>query len=284
MSFLLGCALWGYKGWEGELFPKNCRAADYLKLYSAHFATVEGNTTFYSVPDEKTIARWVNETPASFRFCPKFPRDVTHQGSLKSTTEAALAFVERMQGLGDRLGLMFAQLPPSYGPAQFDDLIAFLTALPRTAVQFAVEARHPQWFQASHADRLNQALETLGVGRVILDTRPVYEVDDDPQIGAPRKKPRLPVVFVKTADFCLIRYISHPQWELNLRFLQDWLEPLGRWLQDGTQIYFIVHCPQEERSPSNARSIQYLLEQHAIAVPPLPWDQLEQPPVQLKLL
>jgi hypothetical protein len=46
--FYLGCAVWGYKDWVGELFPPGSRQAGFLSLYSRRLTTVEGNTTFYA--------------------------------------------------------------------------------------------------------------------------------------------------------------------------------------------------------------------------------------------
>lgn len=282
-QFWIGCALWGYKDWVGNLFPAGSRASEFLRLYSDRFTSVEGNTTFYSVPDEKTVQRWAQETPPGFRFCPKLPRYLTHQGLLHPNLTEAKQFVTRMQNLGDRLGPIFAQLPPGYSSDHFDDLKQFLSNLPRDEVQFAVEVRHLDWFKAPFSQKLTDLLIDLGIGRVLLDTRPIYDVPDDPQLYSERKKPRVPLEFSITAPFCLIRYISHPDWEMNLVFLQDWLQTLKQWLQDGKQIYFFVHCPIEERSPDNARSIQALFEQQNLSVPELPWNQLKQPPQQLKL-
>jgi hypothetical protein len=46
-SFHLGCVVWAYKGWIGDLFPAGSAAKDFLRLYSRRLTTVEGNTTFY---------------------------------------------------------------------------------------------------------------------------------------------------------------------------------------------------------------------------------------------
>lgn len=291
MNFLIGCALWAYKGWLGELFPPSSRPADFLSLYSQRFTAVEGNTTFYSIPDAKTVARWATETPTGFQFCPKLPKQFSHTGQLQPNITGTLQFLERIQGLGvgaaspqeSRLGPVFAQLPPSYSPAHFGDLEAFLKALPH-GVEFAVEVRHPDWFKLPYSKQLTELLAELGVGRVLLDTRPIYEVSDDPQLHSERKKPRVPVEFSVTAPFSLIRYISHPNQEVNLQFLQDWLIWVDQWLRQGTRIYFFVHCPLEEQSPSNARYIQQLLEQQGTPIPPLPWNQVDQLPEQLSLL
>jgi uncharacterized protein YecE (DUF72 family) len=273
-SFALGCAIWAYKGWIGELFPAGSHSSDFLRLYGQRFLTVEGNTTFYSIPDAATVQRWAAETPAGFQFCLKLPRSITHGGPLAPHIAAALRFIDQMQGLGDRLGPFFAQLPPHYGPQQFADLTTFLTALPRDAHDFALEVRHPDWFQPAPADRLNHLLERLGMGRVILDTRPIYDCADDPQVASERKKPRLPLQPKVTAPFSIVRYISHPDRDFNRTYLQEWVERIDQWQQQGIRIYVFVHCPVEAKSPTNARLFQMLLEQHGVPVPALPWDLL----------
>lgn len=283
-NFWLGCALWGYKDWVGEFFPRGSRAANFLRLYAERMTAVEGNTTFYSVPDAKTIARWAADTPPGFRFCPKFPRLVTHTGNLQEGLPGAWQFIERMQGLGDRLGPLFVQLPPSYSPAQFADLTLFLQELSQADVEIALEVRHLDWFKPPHCDRLNDLLTRLAIGRVLLDTRPIYDVPDDPQLAVERKKPRVPVDYSITASFSLVRYISHPEWDMNCSFLNDWVPVVERALKVGKRIYFFVHCPVEERSPAIARSIQQTLEQRGVPVPLLPWTEMAQLPAQLNLL
>jgi uncharacterized protein YecE (DUF72 family) len=283
MTFHLGCAIWAYKDWVGDLFPVGSRSSDFLNLYSHRFTTVEGNTTFYSIPDAAMVKRWATETPDGFEFCLKLPRDLTHQGLLADKVEGTLAFLERMQGLETRLGPYFAQLPPTYSPTQLSDLTTFLKAFPYPKARLALEVRHPDWFKKPYASQLNELLSELGVGRVLLDTRPVYDCPDNPQISSERKKPRLPLQFVATAGFILVRYISHPQLELNQSFLEEWVVQVNAWLKQGKQIYFFVHCPVEVHSPTNARHFQKLLEEQSVEVPSLPWNSLTPPPDQLSL-
>ncbi len=283
MSFFIGCAVWAYKGWLGELFPPGTRPADFLHLYSRRFTTVEGNTTFYAIPNQETVARWATDTPPGFEFCLKLPRDITHNQQLQPHIPDAEKFIERMRPLGKRLGPIFAQLPPSYAPTLIDDLTAFLSAWPHTEIPLALEVRHRDWFKEPHASNLTALLEKLGVGRVLLDTRPIYTGDDDPQLESERRKPKLPVQFSITAPFSLIRFISHPNLEINQPFMAEWVTQIQQWLQQGKRIYFFVHCPVEERSPNTARYFQKLLEQSGVKVPPLPWDNLNSPPNQLNL-
>jgi uncharacterized protein YecE (DUF72 family) len=275
-SFRLGCAIWAYKDWLGDLFPKGSKASDFLTLYSRRFVTVEGNTTFYSTPDAATVKRWAAETPEGFEFCLKLPRTITHDGLLMPHLPEAIAFCQQMQPLGDRLGIFFAQLPPSYSPVQLADLTQFLQAVSQqmTQMKIALEVRHRDWFISPYAEQLNALLMELGVGRVVLDSRPIYDCPDDPQLYSERKKPRLPVAWDVTAEFSLVRYISHPTLELNQPYLEEWVTQVEDWLTQGKRVYFFVHCPVEARSPGNARHFQSLLEAKAVKVPGLPWNEV----------
>ncbi len=283
MKFYLGCAVWSYKDWVGNFYPPKTPTKDFLRLYSQRFTTVEGNTTFYAIPEVETVQRWGQETSSGFQFCLKFPKDVTHRGSLLAAIPTALSFLERVKGLGDRLGPVFAQLPPSYSPSHLDDLTTFLAALSGEKIPLALEVRHLDWFQEPYESQLNRLLESLGVGRVLLDTRPIYRSPDDPQANSSRRKPDVPVKYSLTADFSLIRFISHPQLEFNQAFLEEWAKQVAQWLRQGKRIYFFVHCPLEARSPFTARHFQYLLEQQGVDIPRLPWNQLTAAPQQLSL-
>lgn len=284
MNFRLGCAVWAYPGWLGTLFPPGSRSRDFLSLYSRRFSTVEGNTTFYAIPDRPTLDRWYAQTPDDFQFCLKLPRSLTHNGLLAPKISETRDFLEHVAHLRQKLGVVFVQLPPHYSPAHFQDLAAFISA-EYPPVRLALEVRHRHWFREPHATRLNEFLQERGWGRVVLDTRPVYSTADDPQAKSQRRKPNSPFQPTVTADFAFVRLITHPRDEVNPPFLVDWANVLKPWLQQNTQVYFFVHCPVEERSPHTARSLQALLEQRQMPVPPLPWNELDEPdpPMQLSL-
>ena len=279
----LGCAVWAFRGWLGTFYPSDSRSGEYLRLYGERLTAVEGNTTFYSIPDEPTVQKWAESVPSSFQFCPKMPREITHRDRLAPGGDAALDFLDRMQGLGVRLGPIFAQLPPSYSPDSFEDLSAFLEQWPTQTVPLTVEVRHPEWFQAPHGRRLNRLLAKLRVGRVLLDTRAIYDGPDDPQALSTRRKPDVPLQPTVTASFAFVRYISHPHKERNERYWDEWCDRVLGWLEQGTNVYFFVHCPEEVHSPEFAREIQRRLEQRDV-VDPLPWDNVRaEAEEQLKL-
>ncbi|MEM9136000.1 MAG: DUF72 domain-containing protein [Cyanobacteria bacterium P01_F01_bin.42] len=283
MPFRLGCAIWAYKGWIGDFYPTGSPASQLLRLYGDRFSTVECNATFYSVPSPETVAKWADTVPDGFKFCPKFPRAVTHQGALLPRLADALAFLELMQGLGEHLGPLFIQLPPSYGPRSLPDLSEFLRGLPTKTVQIALEVRHPDWFVSPSHGTLTHLLKSLRVGQGLLDSRPMYETSGDPQRNSPRRKPKVPLLPQLTAPFTLVRFISHPVLAENERFMDTWIAPIRQWMDNSREVYVFMHCPVEENSPRHAKHLHTKLMQAQIPLPMLPWDTLEQQPAQLDL-
>jgi uncharacterized protein YecE (DUF72 family) len=283
MSISIGCAIWSYPGWVGEVYPPKTPSKDFLRVYSNHFPAVEGNTTFYATPDKVVIDRWISQTPPGFKFCLKFPRAITHNGLLEPYTLPAQAFITQMQELGDKLGVMFIQLPPNYSPEGFADLTAFLTALSRKNVSIALEVRHLDWFKSPHRDRLNELLTRWGIGRVILDSRPIYEANKSGEVVIACKKPRVPIDLTLTVPFSLIRYVSHPVQLANKIWLERWASQIQAWLQQDTQIYIFVHCPIEVKSPINARYLHEILVEKGISIDLLPPRFIDDSPVQLNL-
>lgn len=284
--FHLGLAVWGYRGWLGGFLPEGSRQADFLKLYGQRLRAVECNSVFYAVPSADALERWVAETPEDFRFCPKLPRAVTHEGDLAEAIPDALRYAEHMRThLGDRLGPTFVQLPPTLTPAQGPELAALLNAWRRSEATgpTAVEVRAPAWFREPARERLDTMLARMNIARVILDVRAVYEGPDDPQETKPIRKPNLPLHIALTADFAFVRYISHPDGPRNDRYLDEWAERVHAWLDAGVETWFFVHCPIEDHSPDNLRRLQQRLVDRGAPVPPLPWDGIDDRPTQLGL-
>jgi len=271
----IGLALWGFDGWVGDFYPAGSRSRDFLELYVDRMTAVEGNTFFYAVPESERIAAWAEVMPEDFRIAPKLPGEISHDPPLSGNKRLAAEFIRPMKQFGANLGPFHLQLPPSYGPDRFDDLAAFLDAWPRRRGPIAVELRHRGWFRERPAARLRRSLARLGVARVLLDTRPIYEGPGDPSVYAERQKPELPLRAHLTANFTVVRYISHPDRARNRPYLEAWAERLAQWHESGVESYFFVHCPAEVYSPRIARVFHDLLEHRAPGVSALPWKQID---------
>jgi uncharacterized protein YecE (DUF72 family) len=283
MTIYFGCAVWAYKGWAGDLYPARVQPHELLARYVERLTAVEGNTTFYAVPDDATIARWAEQMPATFRFCPKLPQTISHHGAIAPHIDAALAFLRSMEPLGERLGPVMLQLPPDFGPGYLDDLDRFITHVaPACPARLAVEVRHPGWWHGHPADRLAELLDRAGAIRTLLDTRPIYDGPHADAIAQERRKPQVPITPILHHQTALIRYIGHPEPSCNDPFLDQWAERVDGWLDQGATVYFFAHCPVEERSPGYAKKMHRLLTARRPALPPLPWD-LVPPEPQLSL-
>lgn len=273
--FYIGCPAWGYKEWVGHnnFFPLKTQASDFLRLYSRKLTTVEGNTTFYATPSTETVTRWRQETPETFRFCPKVTRDISHAPSIDKRGEETLAFVERMRGLGTQLEPMFLQLPPAFSPSRLAELEAFLAFWPHD-VRLAVEVRHPGFYTESVAETLNNLLHQHNVARVLMDTRPIRTGTEQEQqmLQARERKPNLPLQIVTTTDFAFVRYIGHPSSEVNAPFLDAWAQQLGQWLTQGLTLYVFCHCPFEVHSPDICVEL-YKRVAKIVDVPALPYQE-----------
>ncbi len=265
--FYIGCPMWANKTWVGNFYPAHTSANDFLRLYSRKLNAVEGNTVFYALPSSETITRWKQETPETFRFCPKVSRSISHAASLQNSKEETLQLVERMQELGTRLGTLFLQLPPSLGITKLAQLEAFLHEWP-SEVRLAVEVRHPSFYTEHHALTLNTLLRRHNVGRVMMDTRPISigSAEENQILHTLERKPDLPLQIAVTTDFVFLRYIGHPRMEVNDPLLDTWAQQIGQWLKQGTTVYTFCHCPFEKHSPEICDS----LYQRVNALAPLP--------------
>jgi uncharacterized protein YecE (DUF72 family) len=282
MHLYLGCPIWSFKGWVGNFYPKGTKPADFLREYARRLTTIEGNTTFYAVPAQKTVESWVTDTPEVFRFCPKIPQAISHEGKLVSQIDKAHQFIDVMKQLGTRLGPMFLQLPPRYSPSLYDDLKAFLAVWPRD-VRLAVEVRHLDWFDSPHDEALNQLLTSHNMARVTIDTRPIRSLAGDQILAgsvyqtlleARERKPNVPVVPKRTADFLFVRYIGHPELEINQQFLDEWEAYFSSQLREGADVFMFCHSPDNMIAPHLCRELHARVAKH-VTLSPLPWDEVK---------
>jgi uncharacterized protein YecE (DUF72 family) len=278
----IGCPLWSYKAWVGSFYPEKAQSGDFLRLYGQRLTTVEGNTVFYALPSFEVIQRWCQETPANFRFCPKVSRDISHAARLDANQELTRVFVERMRSLGERLGPIFLQLPPAFGPQRLSELRSFLEGWPAD-LRLAVEVRHPHFFAEPHGAALQELLETYHVARVLMDTRPIRQGDAEEQemLQARERKPDLPLQVVLSSDFAFVRYIGHPEMIANQPFLDEWASQLATWHTQGVTVYVFCHCPFEEHSPAICAEL-YRRISELVSLPQLPWFTLQQQEPEIK--
>ena len=151
-SLYAGTSGFAYKEWKGPFYPADLPAARMLSYYAARLPSVEINYTFRHLPSDPVLATWRSQTPDGFRLTLKASQRITHFKRLVDAQADVDEFVRRGVGLGDRLGVVLFQLPPTlkYERALLEP---FLAGLPPT-VRFAMEFRHPSWSEPEVAGLL----------------------------------------------------------------------------------------------------------------------------------
>jgi uncharacterized protein YecE (DUF72 family) len=162
---LVGTSGWQYKDWRGRLYPEKLPQRLWLERYAEAFATVEVNNAFYRLPERSTFESWRTRTPDDFRVAVKVSRYLTHIKRLHDPEEAVGRFLSRAEGMGDRLGPVLLQLPPTLR-ADPVALAGTLRLFPRS-VKVAVEPRHESWW----VDDIRKVLEQRGAALSWADRR-----------------------------------------------------------------------------------------------------------------
>ena len=162
----VGTAGWTLPTQWQEHFPAS---ASHLERYAALFDCVEINSTFYKAHRRATFARWSASVPGHFRFSVKVPRAITHDQSLVATDVLLAVFLDEVSALGNRLGPLLIQLPPSlvFNRATADEFFGVLRSMHPGLV--VCEPRHASWFETD-ADAL---LGSYRVARAVADPAPV---------------------------------------------------------------------------------------------------------------
>lgn len=160
----------GTAGWRlaKALQPELPGPGTHLARYARRLPASEINASFYRPQRRALYAKWAAEVPPGFRFAVKMPRALTHHQRLRGT-DGLDAFLAEVAGLGDRLGPLLLQLPPSLA-FEPDSAEPFLEALrSRHAGPVACEPRHASWFAAAP----EALLARYQVARVGADPAPV---------------------------------------------------------------------------------------------------------------
>lgn len=165
MTLFVGTSGWQYKDWRGALYPEGCPTRLWLEKYAARFATVEINNAFYRLPARETFEAWRARVPEDFVVAVKASRYLTHIKRLRDPEEPVNRLMSHAEGLGDRLGPVLLQLPPTLR-ADAELLDTCLGCFP-SRTRTAVEPRHESWW----TPEIREVLESHGAALCWADTR-----------------------------------------------------------------------------------------------------------------
>jgi uncharacterized protein YecE (DUF72 family) len=217
---VVGTSSWADPGFVEEWYPEGLAARDRLPYYAERFDAVEVNSTFYALPEPRTVRRWAEVTPDDFTFDVKLHRllsrhaappdslpkklregiDVTPRGRVvlsdalqERMAQETLEAVSPLKEAG-KLSSLLLQLSPAFEPRKnhLDELAPLLESLAPERVD--VEFRHRAWVRP---DRLEDTLKWLE------DHGAAFVAVDAPQGRSPTMLP--PVDAVTRDDLAYVR-------------------------------------------------------------------------------
>jgi uncharacterized protein YecE (DUF72 family) len=143
MSIYIGTAGWNVPAAAADRFPV---AGTHLQRYSQVLNAVEINTTFYRAHRPQTFEKWASQTPDSFRFAVKLPRQITHGQRLVDCGKLLRDFLVQTSSLGAKCGPLLVQLPPSLQFSGEKATNFFRAMRTQTNLPVVCEPRHSSWF------------------------------------------------------------------------------------------------------------------------------------------
>jgi uncharacterized protein YecE (DUF72 family) len=152
MPVLLGTSGWQYRDWRGPFYPRKLPQRLWLEHHSAVFATVEVNNAFYRLPERTVFEAWAARTPPDYVVTVKASRFLTHIKRLQEPQEPVGRLMDRVGGLGSKVGAILLQLPPTLR-IELERLDACLSCFP-AGTRLVVEPRHETWWTPDLRDLL----------------------------------------------------------------------------------------------------------------------------------
>jgi uncharacterized protein YecE (DUF72 family) len=288
----MGDILVGTSSWADRLllasgwYPRDANTpASRLAYYSSRFDLVEVDTSFYAIPDVKTVTTWVESTPDWFVFDVKAFSLFTGHGAPTSTLPADLrpSGAERRVRRSDlpaalydsiwdrfheslapmaaagKLGSILLQFPPwlRRGAAAEKRITEAVERC--RPLRVAVELRHPSWFDHRHVLDSMRFLQDLGASYCCVDMPQGFESS-------------VPPLLVATAEPAMIRFHGRSKlWETgdkqerykyaySEQELADWSQRLRMFSEQVESLHVLMNNCCGDQAQRDAAHLHDLLD------------------------
>jgi len=164
-------------------FPPEFADKSRLNFYASLFNSIEINSSFYKLPQAKTVAKWALDVPENFKFTYKLWRDITHNKNLLFKPEDVDRFIEGINHAGDKKGCLLVQFPPSITIASRGQLEYLLSVIrnidPSEEWKLTIEFRHRSWYNDSIYELLQKYKASLVIQDMPASVSPLIALADD---------------------------------------------------------------------------------------------------------
>jgi uncharacterized protein YecE (DUF72 family) len=253
----IGTSGWMYKDWGKAFYPPEMKKG-HLQFLAAEFNTVEVNSSFYHLPRASTFAKWKNETPERFVFAVKLSRFITHQKKLVDCKEPLLHFFTAARDIGEKLGVILIQLPPSlkYDHTAVEDFLKelrkaekkeFVRKSQKVRTRFVLEPRNKTWME--HATDARVLLKKYEVPLVFPHSAkiPSFTPDDENILGG-----HVYVRFHGPSEFAASRY--------GAARLRPWAERIKKWRKKKLTVFVYFNNDIHGHAIHDARTLKMLCD------------------------
>jgi uncharacterized protein YecE (DUF72 family) len=254
----VGTCGFSYKDWIGPFYPPRIRNEEMLPHYARRFLAVEIDTSYYGVPQPRSIVSMNARTPPNFRFSFKAPQSVTHAADAEIVHDDARvlrAAIEPIHAAG-KIACILAQFPNAFHRTPKNERYVRSVVDSFEPLPVVVEFRHREWQHPETIALLNELGASLAdVDLPALEGLMLPSSDATGPIGYVRFHGRNAKEWWRGTNVTRYRYL----------YTADELLP---WMQriaeieaevDNTYVFFNNHALGY--APRNAEMLEALLEE-----------------------
>ncbi|WP_457628530.1 DUF72 domain-containing protein [Persephonella sp.] len=235
MERYIGTSGFFYWEWKGRFYPEDLKPSKWFEFYTGVFNTVELNSTFYKFPEKKNLRRFYNQAPEGFKISLKVNRQITHEKRLKDVSQLLDRFyLEVEQGLGEKLGAILFQMPPSFRFTEKNIERVQKAVNPDFLIVF--EFRHPSWWD----DRVYNLFRERDI------------------IFCSVSAPRLPEDYVEINKKAYIRFHGREKW-YRYNYSREELMEWARKARSAELLYAYFNNDFDAHAPDNAALFRSLI-------------------------
>lgn len=205
------------------LYPAPFENASRLTYYSSLFNSIEINSSFYKIPQARTVTKWAASVPENFKFTFKLWKGITHTKDLYFSKEDVSSFFTSINHVNEKKGCLLIQFPPSLSriyTAQLDKLLSIIDE-ENAAFHWhiAVEFRNTSWY---HED----------VYEILSSYKVAIVIHDIPKSSTPHLD--------HTSDFIYLRFhgpTGNYRDSYSEEFLHEYSAYVNDWIEEGKSVY-----------------------------------------------
>ena len=233
----IGCSGWFYWDWRGLFYPTQMPTSQWFPYYAESFDTVEINASFYSWPTLAGVKAWMKGLPETpFVFTVKANELITHVKRFEDTAELVKDFGYVADILGEHMGCLLFQLPPSVRYSK--ELLRAIVSQMEPGRRNVVEFRHASWWN----DEVYAAFRDAGI------------------IFCACSGPKLPDDLIKTADEIYVRFHGVDAW-YKYRYSEDQMRDWAKRIADSgaRRVWVYFNNDYDGNAIDNARQLRDML-------------------------